>query len=155
MSPLAMVIAALLVVAPVAHVEKTAAQLEAAAQLAKVDVALLTALAFHESSLRHDARSRVGAMGMLQLYHPRYVRPWRSDCAVSPRDCSALNVVYGAMALRDALQKCGSHVRAVGAYRSGRCIVRARERATVALAQTIRYRLKHPSTRPLVAPRLP
>lgn len=155
MSPLAMVIAALLVVAPAQRVERIAAQLDGAARLAKVDVALLTALAFHESSLRENARSRVGAMGMMQLYSPRYVAPWKAWCRTHPSDCSSENVRQGAWALRDAIQKCGSHVRAVGAYRSGRCIVRARERATVALAQTIRYRLKHPSTRPLVAPRLP
>lgn len=137
------------------YATEVAEHLHAAAKLHDVDVALLAALAYYESAFDRRARSRVGALGMLQLMPQfRWGRAWRADCRILPSECDALNVAYGAAALRDGIQVCGSHVRAVGRYRTGRCVAGPRARATVVLAQQVRFRLKHPSTRRLVVRRL-
>lgn len=139
-----------------ARAAQLAHHLDEAARVAHVDVALLTALAFHESGLDHAAVSHRGALGMLQL-NPR--APWGSayvrECRRSPDACELLNARWGAWALRDALQSCGSTVRALGAYRTGRCVAGPRAHATQRLAWAIRWRLSNPSHRPLTAGRLP
>jgi hypothetical protein len=154
---LAAVIAALLFAAPVprSRVIETAAQFEAAAKLSKVKVSRLVALGYYESTFNHRARSRVGALGMMQLLNPKYVRPWRADCKLKPSECDAANVVWGAWALRDSLQQCGTYLRAFGHYRTGRCVAGPRAHATMRLAEQIEFRLKRPSTAPLRARRLP
>jgi soluble lytic murein transglycosylase-like protein len=159
MNALALVLVALVSISHERAIE-LAHNLQEAADLAHVDVASLTALAYYESGFDAEARSSVGARGVMQLHHRWYGRMWQSECRLVPGDesaCDMLNVRWGAWALRDALQACGgSYAHAFGWYRTGsKCLAGPRAKTTMRLAMTIRYRLSHPSTRPIQARLLP
>lgn len=174
MSPMAMVIAALLTVAQMtgggmrhaphlerhtlgvqARSEQLARWTEQAADQAGVKRDKLAALIGHESAFNTKARSRVGAIGAGQLYNPLYVRHWRADCKLVPASCEEAQFAWAAWALRDSLRQCGTYLRAFGHYRTGRCVEGPRAHATLRFSHQIAWRLKHPSSRRLVAPRLP
>lgn len=127
--------------------QQLASQLERAADLAQVEVALLAALAYHESALDHGRVSGEGAVGMLQLLPAsRWGRGWLEACerpvTIAAARCEALNAVWGAFALRDGLEACGSPGRAIGFYRAGKCLEGPRARRTLALARWVRTRLE-------------
>jgi len=126
---------------PIARSEQLAKHLSAASLLSGIRVELLTALAFHESALNHNAVSPSSARGLLQL-NPRssWGKSWRSECQSykSESRCEFLNVLWGAYALRDALFACnGNEVQAIGFYRTGRCINGPRSRSTSRLSSRI------------------
>lgn len=136
--------------------EQLAHQFDETARITHVDVALLVAIAYHESSLDHDTKPQPLGLGIMQLNpRARWGKVWQRECKRAPDACELLNVRWGAWALRDAIQACGSTVRALGMYRTGRCVAGPRAHATQRLAWAIRWRLTHPSTRPLNARRLP
>lgn len=137
-----------------ARAEQIGEWIDAAADAAHVQRHVLAGLLYHESSYLTTARSRVGAYGMGQLYNPRYVRSWKADCKLAPSYCERSQVDHAAWALRESPRACGNYTAAVGHYRSGRCLVRGHERATMRLSWAIAHRLKHPSTKRLVAPRM-
>lgn len=90
----------------------------------RVDVYLLTALAWSESRFDSSQVGRVGERGLLQL-HPRftYGRAYgRFRGTQHERD--RLAIFLGAEALRHGLQVCGERRprHAVGWYKSGRCV---------------------------------
>lgn len=150
---------------PEARAEDLAWQLEEASTLAGVDLALLTALAYHESAFDHgavatvmDDKPRVAGEGFMQLNpQSRWGRSWRKDCTnahIFGPDagvCEDLNVQWGALALRDALTFCkGDVTKAIGFYRTGKCVAGPKGQATVRLSWWIAWRLKHPSAKPMV-----
>ena len=131
----------------VARAEQLAGQLLEASRTVGVDLALLTALAEHESAFDHGAESLESALGMLQLNpRSRWGRAWLAECRsgdLTRSRCEALNVLWGAYALRDALEACeGDAVRAVGFYRAGRCVDGPRGRRTVQHAEGVRRELQ-------------
>lgn len=160
MNALALVLVALLAI-PTHRAEQLATYTTDAAQIAQVDVGLLAALFYHESTYRASARSRAGAVGLGQLMPTtRWGRAYLRECEDARRifqgdACELLQARHAAWALRDNIQKCGSHIRALGSYRTGRCRVGPRAYATVQLARQIRWRMANPSSRPLLAARLP
>ncbi len=101
----------------------------------------LAALGRAETNHNGKLVSRIGAMGIMQL-HPRYTlgkrykRTQGQPQAARDRE----NIYLGAEALRYGLDKChNSLARAIGWYRTGRCIVGPRTRAVLA----IRRRMLH------------
>lgn len=140
---------------PEARSEQIGAWVDGAAASAGVKRDRLLGLLQHESNLNPKARSKVGAVGFAQLFWRPYVRSWRADCRLDPSRCEESSIHHGAWALRYSLLKCGgSYARAFGHYRSGKCQTRGKEFATVRLSNMIAERLRKPSTRRLVAPRL-
>jgi hypothetical protein len=132
--------------------------------LTRVDLPLLIAKDYHESSLRSDAVSPVGAIGRAQL-HGFYRDWWRRDCrdainmGFGEEVCEAINVRIGGFALRDHMQRCGGGwLRGISSYRgsgcnpTGKALFKAQQ--TLKLARMVRHRLAHPSTKRMVAPRL-
>lgn len=138
------------------HPEARAAQLgayvESAARSARLDVASYLALLYHESGLSLRARSRVGAIGVGQLYWRGYVRSWRADCRLAPSRCEESQFTHAAWALRSSLRQCRTYLRAYHSYRSGACGVNSKALATARLARMIRERLERPSLNRLRAP---
>jgi soluble lytic murein transglycosylase-like protein len=130
--------------------EELAQQHIDAAWEAGVDVALLLATNHDESGFNHDAISEEGALGASQLLPTsRWGRGWLleleslKELGVDARE--QLNITWGAYALRDALEACGGNeVRALGFYRTGKCVDGPRGRRTVRLAKWIRARLQAP-----------
>jgi soluble lytic murein transglycosylase-like protein len=86
---------------------------ERAAQDTELPLALLTALARVESNLRHSARSRAGARGLLQVL-PSTAR----ELALDP-DHAPSNVLAGARYLRLMLDRFHSSDLALAAYNAG------------------------------------
>jgi hypothetical protein len=139
---------------PERRAEELAGQLRRAAHAARVELPLLVALAYHESALDHGARSRVGALGALQLLPSSpWGRGWLRACGKGPRAAEKgprrrveeLNAHWGAIALRDGLRACrGAPGMAVGFYRTGRCVEGPKARNTIALARVVRVRLTSP-----------
>jgi len=131
--------------------EQLASQLRRAASLAGVELALLTALAVHESALDHGRRSSAGAVGALQLLPASpWGRGFRHACKTGPRSHEKgsrsheewLNVLWGAYALRDGIRACRGHTGlGLGFYRSGKCVEGPRARNTLELARLVRARL--------------
>lgn len=121
-----------------------AEQLEHAAELAGVPIELLAAVAQDESGLDDDRVSRCGARGRMQLLPAsRWGRAWLEACEERPRACEALNVLWGAYALRDALDACGGDPHlALGFYRAGRCVAGPRGAATIELATWIAHAME-------------
>jgi hypothetical protein len=134
--------------------EQLASQLRRAASLAGVELALLAALAVHESAVDHDRTSSAGAVGALQLLPAsRWGQGFRLACEKarcshgkgSRRLEESLNIVWGAYALRDGIRACRGHAGlALGFYRSGRCVEGPRARNTLALARLVRASLTKP-----------
>jgi hypothetical protein len=141
MNALALAIAALVAVTP-ARAEQLAGHFAAASQAEHVGAHWLVALAYHESSFDTHARSHVGARGLMQL-HPRW---WPT-----PAD-EAQHVLVAARVLRLYRARCGTMVRAYGAYRSGACKAGPKALATWRLARLVRARLERPSANRLRAP---
>jgi hypothetical protein len=130
LTPLAAVIAALVAVTP-ARAEQLAGHFAAASQAEHVGVHWLVALAEHESGFDHAAVSRVGARGLLQILP----RVW------GRYDDEAQHVAVAARVLRLYRVRCGTMVRAYGAYRSGACKVGPKALATWRLGVRLRNRL--------------
>jgi soluble lytic murein transglycosylase-like protein len=86
---------------------------ERAARDTELPLALLTAVARVESNLRHAARSRAGARGLLQLM-PRTAR----ELSLNP-DHAPSNVLAGARYLRLMLERFHSTDLALAAYNAG------------------------------------
>jgi hypothetical protein len=139
-TPLALTIAALVAVTP-ARAEQLAGHFAAAAQAEHVGAHWLVALAYHESSMRHTAVSRRGARGLLQLMPLWGV--YRDE---------AQHVAVAARVLRLYRARCGTMVRAYGAYRSGACKAGPKALATWRLGVLVRARLERPSANRLRAP---
>src|SRR6185436_8422017 len=138
---------------PEARAEQLAGQLRRAARLAGVELGLLAALALDESALDHSARSSAGALGALQLLPASpWGRGWLRACSSANRShgkaptslVEELNAHWGALALRDGLTACRTEGRAVGFYRTGKCVEGPRARHTLALARVVRSRLSRP-----------
>jgi soluble lytic murein transglycosylase-like protein len=174
-SPLTLIILSLLTIGPgryAPHVqrqalpatqwaEQRAEWVQRAADVTGMPRGVLTAMVYYESTFRDSSRSSAGAAGPLQLLSgtPHH-RAWMSVCAKEPAFCGAANVEQGALVLKAYKRRCGTMLRAITAYRAGtpggRCMEPGpKAHATMALARQINWRLKHPSTRPLRAPRLP
>lgn len=160
MNALALLLVAL-VAMPQDRALEMASHFEEAARITHQPVERLVAVAFYESTLRPGAVARdehgvAIARGTMQLnIHSRWGKAWLRECKQAPDACELLNIRWGAWALRDAMQSCGSAVRAIGMYRTGRCVDGPRARRTVALSWALRWRLDHPSRRPLTVARLP
>lgn len=119
--------------------ERLALKIQDAATSWNISPALYAALIFHESEFNPRARSRTGALGLAQLQPgtPMF-RYWRRLCRELPRDCDEWwNLWSGAQALHYAKRKCGAIAPALGAYRSGRCIVGPRTQQVLATRRWI------------------
>lgn len=141
MTALALTIAALVAVTP-ARAEELAGHFAAASQAEGVRVHWLVALAMHESAFNHRAVSSAGCRGLLML-NPRW---WPT-----PAD-EAQHVAVAARVLRLYHVRCGTMVRAYGAYRSGACKAGPKALATYRLGRMVRARLERPSANRLRAP---
>ncbi|MFT4255339.1 MAG: lytic transglycosylase domain-containing protein [Caulobacter sp.] len=106
--------AAVAVVVVEAGHEAVRRELSAAAAAYALDPKLVEAVAWRESRFRPAARSRKGAMGVMQLM-PGTAR----DLGVDPSDM-AQNIKGGAMYLRQMLNRFGGDVKlALAAYNAG------------------------------------
>lgn len=127
-----------------------AEQLELAAELAGVPLALLTAVREDETHFDDDLVGAAGERGGMQLLPGTpWWRGWVRACAGNPwgrglpdRECEAQNVVWGAYALRVALEMCGGDEhQALGFYRTGRCVAGPRGAETLELAEWLAWKL--------------
>jgi soluble lytic murein transglycosylase-like protein len=109
-----------------------------------IDPVLLVALSYHESCFQKSARSTAGAIGVMQLL-PKYFGRQATE---------EQHILRGAGVLKLYEQKCRTTLRALGAYRSGRCQAGPRARATLRQARIIRAWMAAPQSR-LRAVRLP
>jgi hypothetical protein len=138
--------------------QRLESDIESAAIVSRIPRAILTAHWYYESTLNHRAlNNSTGAYGIGQLM-PGFVwhRRWLKDCARDPYACNAKSAEHAAMALRHYIDRCGTMLRALTAYRVGHCQEPGpRAKATVRLANMVTYRLQHPSRARLIAPRLP
>ncbi len=128
-----------------------------AARVSHEPHAAITALAMHESTLREDALSFLGAEGPMQLLPSTpHHNAWLKDCARDSTACTQKNYEQGAVALAKYHERCGSLLRAFHAYRVGHCGKPGpRSIATMRLTHQVNYRLKVTSPRPLRVARLP
>lgn len=117
---------------------------DTAANAYAVDRAQLVALSYHESTFRKAARSARGAVGVMQLL-PRF---WGRQATEEQ------HILRAAGVLKLYERKCRTTLRALGAYRSGRCVAGPRARATWLQAKHIRAWMAAPRGR-LVVVRLP
>lgn len=140
---LALAIMALASVAP-ARAYELARYFDTAATASAVDPVQLVALGYHESTFRITARSVRGAVGVMQLL-PRY---WGRQASEEQ------HILRAAGVLRMYQQKCRTTLRALGAYRTGRCSAGPRARATRQLATNIRAWMARPTSK-IVVVRLP
>jgi hypothetical protein len=123
---------------------------------------VLVALWYGESTLNPAAenkRTKAYGIGQILPSTPWY-NAWTQDCAMDPFACEVKGAEHSARALRYYTRQCGSLLRGLTAYRAGRpngsCLPPGpKALATIRLAQTIAYRMRVKSTRPLVAARLP
>lgn len=94
----------------------------AAEKVTLPDSALLRALIHQESSFRHDARSRVGATGLMQLM-PKTAKPLLKKYFPDIKDHdltdSVMNIVCGTAYYNDMLSRFGKKEYALGAYNGG------------------------------------
>lgn len=134
-----------------------AEQLELAAELAGVPLELLAAVREDESHFDDGLVGDAGELGGMQLLPGTpWWRGWELACSKlkkssrsvvaleSGQRCASSNVLWGAYALRDALDACGGDVhRALGFYRTGRCVAGPRGAETLELAEWLRWRLAH------------
>lgn len=133
-----------------------AEQLALAAELAGVSLALLAAVREDESHFDDDLVGDAGELGGMQLLPgTRWWRGWLNDCW-SAGDlhsrCDDLNVLWGAYALRAALDACGGDEHAaLGRYRSGRCVRGPRGQHTLELAEWIAHQLNEPISTEMVS----
>lgn len=172
MSSLTLVILALLTVSPghyAKHIQygalpprheavRLSENVEHGAFVAGVPRAVLTAHWYYESTLNHKAVNKVsGAFGIGALLPSSiWARGWMKSCARDQYACDVKDAEYAAIALRHYLDKCGTMLRALTAYRVGHCKVPGpKAKATLRLAQRIQYRMDHPSPTPFKAPPLP
>lgn len=132
-----------------------AEQLEVAAELAGVPLHLLTAVREDETHFDDSLVGAAGELGGMQLLPGTpWWRGWLLEpgCDFRPRlggadlvglpGCESANVLWGAYALRDAIDACGGDVHAgLGRYRSGRCVRGPRGAATLELAEWLAWRL--------------
>lgn len=86
---------------------------EAAARDTSLPLALLASVASVESNLDNDARSPVGARGLLQV-----MPPTAAELQLDP-DRPASNVLAGARYLKQMLEQFGSADLALAAYNAG------------------------------------
>jgi hypothetical protein len=91
--------------------EKLAENIALAAEVHHEDPPTLIAFGKHESNFDHSQRSAAGAVGLLQLM-PRWWGRFRDVRA---------HIIHGAYVLHVYRQKCGSQLRTIIGYRSGRC----------------------------------
>ena len=88
-----------------------------------LDATLLAAVIYEESRFRADARSRAGAIGLMQLLPSTAkgiaVHTGGSRFRVSDLDNPEINVRYGAWYLRHLLDKYGDERTALAAYNAG------------------------------------
>ena len=120
----------------------------------RLDPALLAAVIYAESKFHTHARSRSGAIGLMQLL-PRTaegiaLHTGGSRFRVADLDNPEINVRYGAWYLRRLIDKYGSERTALAAYNAGQENVdrwRARH-AGIAFAETRHYvdRVEHLAT---------
>lgn len=146
MVKLAMVIATLCISAP-ESCPQTYRKIEGASELAwafadatadsGVSLSFTVAVAWHESRFNPRAKSKVGAVGIMQVL-PRYwgYRP----CFSTRRWCATRQIRAGVQALSFYLLKCKGYGSAVRAYRHGKC-GRSVD-SVVATAQRIRRKLR-------------
>ena len=141
---------------PVHWAMQRAEWIDSAHRASKVPHAVLVALVTHESGWRSHAKSPVGAEGLMQLMAPLPAwRQWVLDCARDSYACDQKNIEAGAVALALYKRRCGSMLGSLHAYRIGHCGVPGpRAHATMQLARTVAWRIKHPSARPIRVPRL-
>jgi hypothetical protein len=94
------------------------------AEAQHVPVWIVLALQHRESGGDAHARSRIDgiSLGRMQL-NPRskWGQAWLAECQLTPSDCAQANMHWGVRALRDGYDECGTWLRAVTFYRSGRC----------------------------------
>ena len=104
-----------------------------AAQTYEVDPLLLVALADSESGLDGTRVGELGEVGLLQ-FMPRGApgRAYRLARG-SQAERDGLALLLGAEALRHGLRACGSEARAVGWFKSGRCVAGPKARWVLAL----------------------
>ena len=115
------------------------------AQNYRLDPALLAAVIYQESKFRPDARSRSGAIGLMQLLPGTAkgiaLRTGGARFRVSDLYDPELNVRYGAWYLRHLLDRYGDEETALAAYNAGQANV-DRWRADggrIRFAETRRY----------------
>lgn len=134
--------------------EQLAEQARDAAELAGVRLPLFVALLDDESHFNHAALSDEEAFGATQLLPTsRWGRACIADTRAAARvgidAAEQLNMQWGALALRDALDACdGDAVRAIGFYRTGRCVDGPRARATAERAFWVEALLNEPMCTP-------
>jgi hypothetical protein len=106
------------------RIARIAQLVESTAQRHALDPWLLAALVVRESGANPDARGALGELGLTQL-HPR--SPWGrraiAECERQSRECDAIVLDESAALLVRALGRCGTELRALGLYHSGRCSV--------------------------------
>lgn len=96
---------------------------------------LLLAVAWSESALDGSRVGDAGELGIMQL-HPRSMagRKYAKQCPVPSRRCDALSIALGANELAKGYRACGyDWGKAVGYYKSGKCIEGPRARDVIAL----------------------
>ena len=117
----------------------------------RLDPALLAAVIYQESKFRPHARSKSGAIGLMQLLPATAkgiaIHTGGSRFRVSDLDDPEINVRYGAWYLRHLLDKYGDERTALAAYNAGQENVDTwrREGKGIAFAETRHYvrRVEH------------
>jgi len=105
----------------------------------RLDPALLAAVIYQESKFKPEARSKSGAIGLMQLLPETAkgiaARTGGSEFRVEDLDDPEINVRYGSWYLRHLLDKYGSEERALAAYNGGQ----GNEDRGVRYPETLRY----------------
>jgi soluble lytic murein transglycosylase len=93
------------------------------AQAERIDPALLAAVIYQESKFRPDARSRSGAIGLMQITPETAqgiaVRTGGTSFTVDDLTDPAINIRYGTWYLRELVSKYSSLRLALAAYNAG------------------------------------
>lgn len=114
------------------------------AKVVGLPVARLAALYVAESHYNQHAVSFNGtSVGLPQInVRSRWYRQWQAACRAVPSHCQWSGQLIGARVLKTGIVLCRSFQGGVGWYRTGRCVIRKRDRDVVRLAQTIAWRLR-------------